>query len=283
MAHGMSLHIGLNRVDPHHYQDADGQPWDGALNACEFDAHDLEAIAKKKGFATRRKLLTADATADAVRQGILDAAGRLATGDLFLVTYSGHGGQVPDTNHDETVLPSGQKDRMDETWVLYDRELIDDELYVLWAKFKAGVRILVLSDSCHSGSVVRALPPTLMGLPPGARLRRMPVKVAESTFRAHRKLYTDLQKANPTAERSLVKAGVILISGCQDNQFSLDGDRNGLFTETMKKVWRSGKFTGTYRAFRDRIVSLMPETQTPNYFVVGKPNHTFEAQTPFSI
>ena len=41
MAHGMSLHIGLNRVDPHHYQDADGQPWDGALNACEFDAHDL--------------------------------------------------------------------------------------------------------------------------------------------------------------------------------------------------------------------------------------------------
>jgi hypothetical protein len=28
---------------------------------------------------------------------------------------------------------------MDETWVCYDRQLIDDELYELWGKFKAGV------------------------------------------------------------------------------------------------------------------------------------------------
>jgi hypothetical protein len=37
MARGISLHIGLNRVDPDHY---DG--WDGALTACEFDAEDME-------------------------------------------------------------------------------------------------------------------------------------------------------------------------------------------------------------------------------------------------
>ena len=39
MAQGISLHIGLNSVDPGHYQG-----WDGKLNACEFDAKDMTKI-----------------------------------------------------------------------------------------------------------------------------------------------------------------------------------------------------------------------------------------------
>ncbi len=283
MAKGISLHIGLNKVDPNHYQDGDGLPWDGALNACEADARDMEALAKKRGFKTRRLLLTAQATADNVISGIRDAARTLVKGDIFFLTYSGHGGQVPDLNHDEDTLPTGQPDRMDETWVLFDRQLVDDELYTLWATFKAGVRIVVLSDSCHSGTVVRNLPPALSGVPPGTRIRRMPTRVAERTFAAHRRLYRGIQEANPTAENSVVKASVLLISGCQDNQFSLDGDRNGYFTATLKQVYRNGKFKGTYRALRDTVVSLMPETQTPNYYTVGALNEDFEAQRPFVI
>jgi len=88
----------------------------------------------------------ADATQ--VIAGLDQAAKDLATGDIFFLTYSGHGGQLPDKNGDE---PDGQ----DETWCLYDGQLVDDELYAKWAKFKPGVRIFVLSDSCHSGSVVK--------------------------------------------------------------------------------------------------------------------------------
>ena len=76
------------------------------------------------------------------------AAKTLQGGDLFFLTYSGHGGQVPDVNGDEA-------DKKDETWCLYDGQLIDDELYFELSKFAAGVRILVLSDSCHSGTVTR--------------------------------------------------------------------------------------------------------------------------------
>ena len=54
-----------------------------------------------------------------------------------------------------------EADKLDETWCLYDGQLIDDELYFELSKFAAGVRILVLSDSCHSGTVVRAGPPAL--------------------------------------------------------------------------------------------------------------------------
>ena len=60
---------------------------------------------------------------------------------------------------------------MEETWVLYDRQLVDDELYKIWSKFKPGVRILVLSDSCHNGTVTRDIPAFLGN---GPRPRAMP-------------------------------------------------------------------------------------------------------------
>ncbi|MBI4660264.1 MAG: caspase family protein [Verrucomicrobia bacterium] len=274
-AKGLSLHIGLNFVDPSHY---DG--WDGALAACEFDANDMNAVAVKRGF-TSRKLLTAAATASAVIGAIKDAAMTLASGDLFLLTYSGHGGQVPDGNNDET-----DSERQDETWVLYDRQLVDDELWALWTRFKAGVRIFVLSDSCHSGTVVRAMP-TMGGASPGAgkkrRIRLLPPAQAAKVYRANRATYDSIQKAHPAAEKAAVKAAILLISGCQDNQYSLDGERNGLFTETLRKVWANGKYKGDYRSFRNKIAARMPDTQSPNYYVVGKPNPAFEAQRPFTI
>ncbi len=265
-AKGVSLHIGLNLVDPVHYQG-----WDGALAACEFDANDMQAIATKQGFQTT-KLLTPQATAANVMAAIESAAKTLKSGDLFLITYSGHGGQVPDTNNDE-------KDRKDETWVLYDRQLVDDELYQLWGKFKTGVRILALSDSCHSGSVTRALPAALGG----PRQRLLPPDVALRTYKANKQAYDAIQKTAGPAELARLRARVLLISGCQDNQTSADGDRNGLFTGTLRKVWANGKYAGGHKLFRDKIARLLPPYQCPNYYVVGAANPAFETQKPFTI
>jgi hypothetical protein len=117
MATGRSIHIGLNSVDPDHY---DG--WSGQLTACEFDANDMQSIAESRGFQST-KLLTQVATAEAVTGAIQGAASELGQGDFLFLTYSGHGGQVPDTNAEK------EPDQSDETWVLYDRQLIDDELF----------------------------------------------------------------------------------------------------------------------------------------------------------
>ena len=65
-----------------------------------------------------------------------------------MLSYSGHGGQLPDLNDDEP-------DQEDETWCLYDGQVVDDELNELYSQFRQGVRILVFSDSCHSGSVAK--------------------------------------------------------------------------------------------------------------------------------
>jgi len=276
MAKGMSLHLGLNAVDPHHYQG-----WSGELVACEADANDMEAIAKKKEFAPT-KFLTKRATRKAALDAMADAAGKLDKGDVFFLTYSGHGGQVPDTNGDEA-------DHKDETWCLFDGELVDDELYAALGKFKPGVRILVLSDSCHSGTVTRemyyqAKPATRVDAGQ-ARYRAMPRDVALRVYLANKQFYDGIQKAvKANAESSdAIGASVLLISGCQDNQLSQDGDFNGLFTSRVLEVWHDGTFKKNYARFHKAIVALMPPDQTPNYFTVGAVDKAFAKQSPFSI
>jgi metacaspase-1 len=285
MARGISLHLGLNKVDPDHY---DG--WDGALNACEFDANDMKAIAESRGFDPTI-MLTQEATSDAVVAAIENAAGQLGPGDIFFATYSGHGGQVPDGDAGE----GDEVDRSDETWLLYDRQLVDDELFGLWAKFQPGVRIVVLSDSCHSGTVTRAItdgdavPEAVKNRDAAAaespRYRAMPQDVMIATYRNNRATYDGIQRSSPNADESgdEIGATVLLISGCQDDQLSLDGFSNGLFTENLLSVWKDGEWTGPYPDFREAIRSQMPEKQQPNYTRVGAENSDFEQQSPFTV
>jgi len=288
-AKGLACHIGLNLVDPQHYEG-----WSGELTACEFDAKDMAALAKTRGMKSS-VLLTKKATRANTLAAIRAAAKQLSSGDIFFLTYSGHGGQVPDVTGEET-------DKKDETWCLYDGQLIDDELYLELSRFKAGVRILVLSDSCHSGTVTRAP----MTVPPNGRSRMMPPAVALRTYRQHQKFYDSLQESvvveagksrvlDPdealahvtvssrlTAIAKNTKAAVILISGCQDNQTSMDGDHNGAFTEALLTVWNNGSYKGNYSKFHASIKARLPSTQTPNLFTLGS-TAKFASQAPFSV
>lgn len=283
MARGISLHLGLNKVDPSHY---DG--WDGALNACEFDANGMQSIAASRGFESS-VLLTQEATSDAVVQAIERAAQELEPGDILFLTYSGHGGQVPDSDDGD----GDEVDRSDETWLLYDRQLVDDELYGLWEKFQPGVRILVLSDSCHSGTVTKNIEADVPDVvadretadAQSPRYRAMPRDVMIETYRKNKAEYDQIQSSTPSADDSgdAVGATVLLISGCQDDQLSLDGFSNGLFTENLLSVWNDGGWTGAYAPFHDAIRLRMPEKQQPNYTQVGSPNPGFEQQNPFTV
>ena len=272
MGKGISLHIGLNSVDPQRYEG-----WSGPLNACEADANDMADLAQAGSFSFT-KLLTRQATREAVLNGIGDAAKNLKSGDIFFLTYSGHGGQAPDLNNEE---PDG----MDETWCLYDGQLIDDELYSSWGAFTSGVRIFLLSDSCHSGTVSKAIhyrEKLRSGLPPV--YRAMPDEVALRVYQNNKSFYDPILKNRNLSEAlSAVKASVLLISGCQDNQLSMDGTFNGLFTGTLKTVWNGGTFSGSYRRFHTAIGSKMPPDQTPKLSLVGASNPAFIAQKPLTL
>ena len=269
-AKGISLHIGVNLVDPAHYAG-----WSGPLAGCEADSEDMMSLAKATGFATER-LVTKDATRARVTKEITAAADQLERGDIFFLTYSGHGGQLPDKNDDE---PDG----VDETWCLYDGELVDDQIFKLLGRFRAGVRIVVLSDSCHSGSVLKDVLDRAHRSE-GHLTRAMPKDVAMRTYRQNKAEYDPILSDESLARaRKEVAASAMLISGCQDNQLSLDGTFNGLFTGTLLRVWKDGLFKGDYEELHRQIVKRMPPTQTPNLFRVGVNDAAFLRQRPFSI
>ena len=278
MAKGIAVNIGLNFVNPAAYNG-----WDGELAGCINDARDMNQIATQLGY-TATMLTDAQATASEVTRAIGQAARQLAAGDICLVTYSGHGSQIIDATGDE---PDGK----DETWVLWDRQLLDDELNGLWSSFAAGVRIFLLSDSCHSGTVARVMSfqkkfksaefAAQYGRPVNAppRVRAADPAAVHANYLANKSNY----EVSQWTHRASVNASVTLISGCQDNQLSSDGDANGLFTQRLKEVWNGGSFSGSYAQFHSAIVARMPSDQTPNLFRSGVSNPAFDAENPFTI
>ena len=278
MSKGIAVNIGLNFVNPAAYNG-----WNGQLAGCINDARDMYQIATQVGYSAT--LLTdAQASASEVTRVIGQAARQLSAGDICLVTYSGHGSQINDVTGDE---PDGK----DETWVLWDRQLLDDELNGLWSGFAAGVRIFLLSDSCHSGTVARVMSfqkkfksadfaaqyDRPANAPP--RIRAADPAAVQANYLANKTNY----EVSQWTHRAAVNASVTLISGCQDNQLSSDGDANGLFTQRLKEVWNDGAFSGSYAQFHSAIVARMPSDQTPNLFRTGVSNPAFDAQKPFSI
>ena len=272
---GVSLHIGLNTVDPDHYGG-----WDGALSACEFDANDMRRHRRRRRVSQTEQLLTTAATRQACGRGRHRSRRRRPSvaGDTFLVTYSGHGGQVPDVNSDEA-------DAQDETWVLYDRELLDDELYQLWAALsnracgspccRTAVTAEPSLERCaNAASSLRdAKGP---GHARGGRAGRPTPPTRTSTTGSTVRSRKDV--------RGQVKATVVLISGCQDDQTSLDGDRNGAFTGALREVWSDGSFQGNWREFHQQIRGEAAcDASSPTTRVKAQANDRFETARPFSL
>ena len=287
---GMALLIGVNSVDPAEY---DG--WEGFLPVCENDAVVMDEMLTKLKFKTKT-LLTRDATRKNVLNEIDDAAKALKTGDKFVIYYSGHGGQMPDINSKKIIDAGDEIDGLDETWCLYDGEVIDDILFQRWFKFRAGVRIIVISDSCHSGSVIKRIVRGAAEIVDEEIVsKRMPMDVGIRVFQKHEKEYRAFNKketplrASKTKKISKadIKATVLLMSGCQDNQLSqaqsYSYPDNSLFTAIMMGILSKPKKPTKYSSLMKVIRSKMPQDQQPNLMTLGKKPEVLEEQKPFKI
>ncbi|QGU03426.1 caspase family protein [Corynebacterium comes] len=266
MVSAQALHIGLNRVDPAAYAG-----WEGRLQACENDAAALHSQTSGRGY-NAQILLSEDATSGRVFGILSEAARTLVAGDIFVLTYAGHGGRFADLSDDET-------DSMDETWLLYNREILDDEIHQALAAFASGVRVVVLSDSCHSGTVIRRMLEEQRWHTP----RAAPSWVQTQVLELDRQLYDAVRRRTPRPEELPVSASILLISGSQDDQFSMEGDQHGAFTEAVLATLNDGNFNGDYRALHAATVAGLPPDQVPNFFQDGRPWPEFAAQKPFTI
>jgi metacaspase-1 len=273
---GLSLHVGLNEVEPAHYRSK------CELAGCVGDGEALQTLAQQAGLVSLGLLTDARATRNAVADGIREAAGALESGDYFLFSFSGHGAQIPDFNRDET------KDSLDETWCLFDGMMIDDEVDALWTLFRPGVRVLALLDCCHAGTSLRTAPPieNIGSISPERKARCLSLSAAARIFDDHRGFYKSLQQSTSLevdGPKQRIKASIRFISGCHANQLALDGWDNGAFTKELLTVWKGGEFKGDHGAFHRAIGARMHSTQTPSFSALGARDPTFDCQRPFTV
>lgn len=248
--HALSLHIGLNSVDPRRYAN-----WSGYLPDCELDANNLEGLARSRGFTTV-KMLTQQATSENITEFIHSAAQSLKAGDIFLLTYSGHGGQRRDANGDED-------DGWDETLCLWNRMLSDDEIAILFGAFKPGVRVVCFFDSCHSGTVSRSAPIPKRKDGKQSTSRRAPQAFCEANDREFKDHFALVKEASkPIRKRGKgIRANILTLGGCQDHQESQSTGNGGAFTLSVLNHFTKAQ---SYRELHQLCVQALPPTQIPS-------------------
>ena len=226
------------------------------LAGCVNDANDWAAELGSRGF-TVTKMLDKKATHAAMTKAIGSLVKDAKKGDTLIITYSGHGTWVPDSSGDE---PDGR----DEGLCPYDIKtagpLLDDEIRVLFAACGQGVRLVLISDRCHSGSVTRGSEEGLDANGPRARFLPLAAWMPEAELpRAGRRpatLVSGLRRAG----------GELLLAGCHDTEYSWDtsfqGRPNGAFTYYALKTLRE-RNPATYEAWFNAVREFLPSTRLP--------------------
>ena len=244
------------------------------LAGCVNDAKDWAKELKFRGFAVAT-LLDSKATGNAMRKVFTSLATETAPGDTIVIQYSGHGTYVPDLNGDE---PDGRDEALVPYDIMTNGPVIDDEIYSIFRKKKTGSKIIFISDSCHSGTVMRAFGgfDTIMGtrkfMPPGKFLKRRDAKLVEAE--------PDKYAAENISEADFgfrdVSGTLLLFAGCQDVQYSMDANfnsrPNGAFTYFALKALREMTPVATYSQWFKQIKKYLPSAeydQTPNLYGAG--------------
>ena len=295
MPKGYSLHIGVNIVDQRHYLGLT------ELKAAVQDAKDYLQIAKEIfGYQDSQIFLNEQATTQNVKTSLHQLSEKVEPGDILFISYSGHGGLVEDPN-----FKLKGDEPYDQTWCLFDRQLLDDELFEAFKKFKDGTRLLVISDSCHSGSVTRAVPGIsdskiarqakeadffsknieVYMQANGLRSKEVPEALASRINEKNAAVYSSLQdQFKRVRKKSGLGASVKLFAACQDNQITFDGDENGRFTEAIKKIILGKEWQQLDNSQRF-IDALRAEYAfpTPNYFQYGRTDLAFDHNFPLLI
>ena len=240
------------------------------LQGCVNDASDWEATLTGRGFRVS-KLIDGQATKAAMISAMSDLIGKACKGDSVVITFSGHGTYQPDTDGDEA-------DGLDEALCPYDLQtngaaLIDDEIRSIFATRKPGVRIVLISDSCHSGTVTRAAKAE-EGADSRPRFMPMGNWLPDKLLPKNRAGKPATTIAAPAGTSPLSSAcsralGDLLLAGCKEgpNNFSYDarinGRFNGAFTYYALKALKGIKADATYADWHKAIGKYLPSASYP--------------------
>ena len=180
------------------------------LKGCVNDANDWAELLAEFGFEMDI-LLDNQGTRENIKAGLRDLVSSLTPGDYGVFTYSGHGTYNRDSSGDEP-------DSYDEALYVYDGILLDDELREILNDLNPQASLVVISDSCYSGTVTRVAEEDHYAKP-----RFVPVIGYDPLF--------------PVKTRFLAEADMLelLITGCSDTELSYDAFINGRYNGAMSR------------------------------------------------
>jgi hypothetical protein len=243
---------------------------DSDLAGCVNDANDWAAVFRSHGFEVA-KMLDSQATGKAMREAIAALVAGAARGDSVAIQYSGHGSYVPDEDGDE---PDGTDECLCPCDIRSNGPITDDELYEIFSRSERGAKIVMISDSCHSGTVARFAP---ILTPPTMKAKRAPQRKVR--FLPPEVFLSRRQVAKLGVSRALRRSsppgryGALLMAGCQDTEYSFDayfqGRPNGAFTFVALQQLKTLAAKASYRTWYKAVRTALPSQQypqTPNLY-----------------
>lgn len=134
------------------------------LAGCVRDAEQMRRVwVQQFGFQAPPALIDDNATRDGIVAALRALIDRVSEADgpaTVVIFYAGHGGRLPDSEASGSGLD--EADGVDETWLPHDATLggknhiLDDDIDVVIGALSAqGAQVILLSDSCHSGTIHR--------------------------------------------------------------------------------------------------------------------------------
>lgn len=218
------------------------------------DAHQIDVLVLKNEQATRK----------AVIEKFLSHLGQAGPDDTALFCFNGHGSQAPTAAEFLYLEPDG----LDETLVCYDSrmpghfDLADKEISKLIAEVaKKDTHVVLVLDSCHSGSATRSIEST------GVRrlatdTRQRPVSsyfVSPSELQAFAK--TRGVSESQSGWVSLPRGKHLVLSACESDEeakeIEIDGRSRGVFSYYLMDTLQNASGTWSYRDLYSRVTSIV--------------------------
>lgn len=139
-------------------------------------------------------------------------------GDTIIFYYSGHGSQIKDTDNDE-------EDKLDEVLVPLDYRtqgiITDDELFSL-ITLQPCTNFYGFTDCCHSGTMCDLK----YNVIPNCKLKK---GIITNGMKYNSIDWTD-DFIKSTLKKEKLNGKIVFISGCKDNQVSMELNKQGAFT-----------------------------------------------------
>jgi hypothetical protein len=171
--------------------------------------------------ASVRYLLNEQATYPGMRDAIRDHVRGATAGDVLILQYAGHGGQVPRRVDTEA-------DGFNEAFIPIDYDtgalLVDDELADILSELPPGAAITLFMDCCHSGTNSRFAPIMRARSGPGDAPRFMPLD--DDIVKMH--FERRVRSFKRSAEMSLPR--VVHFAACLDHEYAWESNGQGDFT-----------------------------------------------------